>query len=47
MSFSVVPSEVVGAASDFYSGIHNGGGPYPPTESGITVMVCPHFVQAM
>ena len=41
MSFSVVPSEVVGAASDFCSGIPSGGGPRPPLESGITVAVCP------
>ena len=32
MSFSVVPSEVVGAASDFCSGIPSGGGPHPPLE---------------
>ena len=36
MSISVVPSEVVGAASDFCSGIPSGGGPCPPLESGIT-----------
>ena len=36
MSFSAVPSEMVGAASDFCSGIPSGGGPCPPLESGIT-----------
>ena len=47
MSFSVVPSEVVGAASDFYSGIPSGGGPHLPLELGITVMVYPYHLQAM
>ena len=47
MFFSVVLSEVVGAASDFYSGIHNDGRPHLPTESGITVVVCPHLMQTM
>ena len=40
MSFSVVPSEVVGAARDFCSDIPGGGGPCPPLESGITAEVC-------
>ena len=30
VSFCVVPSEVVGSASDFCSGIPSGGGPHPP-----------------
>ena len=46
MSFSVVPSEVVGTASDFFSGIPSGGGPWPPLESGITVAVCPCHLQS-
>ena len=41
MSFSVVPSEVVGAASGSCSGIPSGGRPRPPPESEITAMVCP------
>ena len=47
MSFSVVPSEVVGAASGSCSGIPSGSGPCPPLESEITVVVCPHHLQAM
>ena len=47
MSFSVVPSEVVGAASDFCSGIPSGGGPCPPLESGVTVVVCSCHLQTM
>ena len=39
MSFSMLPSEVSGAASDFCSGISSGGGPCPPLESQITVAV--------
>ena len=45
MSFSVLPSEVVGAASDFCSNISIGSAPFPPLESGITVVVCPHHLQ--
>ena len=47
MSFSVVPSEVVGAASDFCSGIPSGSRPRPPLESGITATVCPRHLQTM
>ena len=47
MSFSVVSSEVVGAANDFCSSILRGSGPRPPLESEITVVVCPHHLQAM
>ena len=36
VSFSVMPCEVVGAASDFCSGIPSGSGPCPPLESEIT-----------
>ena len=36
MSFSVVPSEVVGSASDFCSGIPSDSGPCPTLESRIT-----------
>ena len=45
MSFSVVPSEVAGASSNFCSGVPSGGGPRPPLESEITVVVCPHHLQ--
>ena len=45
MSFSVVPSEVVWAASGFCSGISSGGGLCPPLESEITVVVCPSHLQ--
>ena len=41
MSFCVLPSEVVGAASDFCSSIPGGSGPCPPLESEITVVVFP------
>ena len=47
MSFSVVSSEVFGAASYFCSGISTGGGPCPPLGSEITVAVCPHHLQTM
>ena len=47
MSFSMVPSEVVGAARDFCSGIPSDSGPCPPLESEITVAVCPCHLQAM
>ena len=40
MSFSVVPSEVVGAAGDYCSGIPCCGRPLPPLESVITLVVC-------
>ena len=45
MSTSVVPSEVVGASSGSCSGIPSGGGPCPPLESEITVVVCPGYLQ--
>ena len=38
MSFSVVPSDVVGAASDFCSGIPSGGEPHPSLESEINCL---------
>ena len=41
MSFSVVPCEVVGAASDFWSCILSGSGQHTLLESEITVVVCP------
>ena len=44
-SSSVVPSEVVWAASGFCSGISSGGGLCPPLESEITVVVCPSHLQ--
>ena len=36
---SAVPSEVIGAASDFCSDIPSGSGPHSPLESEITVVV--------
>ena len=45
MSFSVVPSEVVGAASDFCSGIPSVARPWPHLESEITAVVCPCHLQ--
>ena len=47
MSFSVVPSEMVEAASYFCSGIPSGSGLFPPLESEITTAVCPHHLQTM
>ena len=47
MSFSVVPSKVVGAASDFCSGVPSGGGPRPSLESEIIAVVCPCHLQTM
>ena len=41
MSFSVVPSEVVGDAGDFCSVIPSVRGPRPPLESEITAVVFP------
>ena len=40
MSSSLVSSEVVEAAGGSCSGIPSGGGPCPPLESDITVVVC-------
>ena len=45
VSFSVTPSEVVGAASDFCLDIPSGDGPCPPLESEITVVICSHHLQ--
>ena len=45
VSFSVVPSEVVGAASDFCSGISTGSGSHPPLESEITAVISPCHLQ--
>ena len=45
MSFSVIPTEAVGSANYFYSGISSDGGPHPPPESGITTVVCFHHLQ--
>ena len=45
MFSSVLPSEVVEAASGSYSGIPSGSGPCPPLESVITAVVCPHQLQ--
>ena len=47
ISFSVVTSEVVGAASGSYSGIPSGGGPCPPLESMINAMVYLHHLQTL
>ena len=41
MSFSVVPPEVLGAASGSCSGIPSGGGPRSSLESEVTGVVCP------
>ena len=41
MASSIVPSEVVGAASGSCSGIPSGSGPHPPLESEITAVLCP------
>ena len=45
MSSSVLPSEVVGAASGSCSGIYSGGGPCTPLESEITAVVFPYHLQ--
>ena len=42
---SVMPSEVVGATSDFCSNIPSCGRPRLPLESGIIVVVCSHHLQ--
>ena len=47
VSFFVVPSEVVGAASDFCSGISSDSGPCSPLESEITAAVYPHHLHTM
>ena len=47
MSSSVVPSEVIGAASGSCSGIPISSEPHSPLESEITVVVCPCHMQIM
>ena len=47
MSSSVVPSEVVGAASGSFSEIPSGGGPRLSLVSEITVVVCFFHLQTM
>ena len=47
MSFSVVLSEVVWAASDFHSGISGGVVTHPPLESKIIVVDSPCHLQTI
>ena len=44
MPFSVVPSELTGAASGACSQTPSGGGACPPLESEITSVVCPCYL---
>ena len=45
VSFSVIPSEVVGATSDFFPDIPSCGMPCPLLESGIIAVVCSYHLQ--